>query len=254
MRIPFFDKLFDRKKSKPPISGPKSVHHNPKDIADSLKKYAAANTLVEGEVNPGTKEAKRFTTGIINIDPDNRTIIFDSLNPEELNTSFDPGTLVRFTLSHLGVRTQFDCNYQYSIESPRYEHLFDFPKGIEHIQLRDAFRIRISTINPVRMTLEHQEKGAYSGCISDLSVTGARVQLQKLIEPKPIRGDLYEHCYITLSDGQRINTQSQLMHWQYDPQKDITTLGIKFLDMDAATERKLNKFITDLQRKERGGS
>lgn len=251
MRIPFLNKFFGREDSKPKAGAPRSVHHSPKDIAASLKKYADANSLIEGEIDPDGKNPIKFTTGIINIDPDNRTIIFDSLTPEEYNDKFDPGCLVRFTLSHLGVRTQFDAQYQYSIESPRFEHLFNFPKGIEHIQLRDAFRIKISTINPARITLENQEKGSYSGCISDLSVTGARIQLQNLIQPQPHRGDLYDKCYITLSDGQRLVTSAQLMHWQYNPKKEITDLGIKFLNMDASTERKLNRFLTDLQRKER---
>ncbi|MCG8668791.1 MAG: flagellar brake protein [Pseudomonadales bacterium] len=253
MRIPFISKLLERDKERQKTGTPKSVHHNPKDIATSLKKYAEANTLVEGEmISDGNgKEVVRFTSGIINVDADNRTIIFDATHPDEVNTQFLPKSNVKFTLSHLGVRTQFNCEYQYSIDSPRYEHLFSFPKGIEHIQLRDAFRIRISTINPVRMTLENNDKGTHSGYVCDLSATGARIQLQKLIQPQPHRGDIYEHCYITLSDGQRIHASCQLMHWQYDPKKDITLLGVQFLQMDAAIERKLNRFLTDLQRKER---
>ena len=251
MRIPFLSKLFGQEGSQPKPSAPRSVHHNPKDIAASLKKYAEANSLIEGEINPNGKNSIKFTTGIINIDTDNRTIIFDSLTPTDYNNQFAPGCLVRFTLCHLGIRTQFDAQYQDSIGFRRHEHLFNFPKGIEHIQLRDAFRIKISTINPARITLENEEKNAYSGYISDLSVTGARVRLPYLIQPQPHRGDMYDQCYITLSDGQRLISGAQLIHWQYNPKKETTDLGVKFLKMSPGTERKLNRFLTELQRKER---
>lgn len=250
MRIPFFSKLFKREDPSQQPGTPRSTHHSPKDIAASLIRYANANTLVEGVISE-SKKPLRFTTGIMNVDGENRTLIFDAFTPQTCEAQLDPGTQVRFTLSHLGVRTQFDCQYQYTIESGRHEHVFHFPKGIEHIQLRDAFRIKINTINPLRMTLNHIDKGSYSGNISDLSVTGARIQLKNLIEPKPIRGDIYEQCYIMLSNGEQINTSAQLMHWQYDAKKSMTDLGVKFLDMNASTERKLNRFLTDLQRKER---
>lgn len=251
MRIPFIGKLFEKDNDKPKAGLPKSVHHNAKEIAASLKKYADANTLIEGEIALDAKNIKRFTTGILNVDPKDQTIIFDSFNPSEMDGALSPGCTVKFVLSHLGVRTQFECVYKSSNDSPSVEHLFSFPKGLEHIQLRDAFRMHISTVNPVRVTIEHKEKGGHSGCVSDLSVTGARVQIKQLIQPQPHRGDFYDQCYIILSDGQRIFCNAQLMHWQYDPKKDVTVLGLKFVNMEPAAERKLNRFLTDLQRKER---
>ncbi|MDX1693364.1 MAG: flagellar regulator YcgR PilZN domain-containing protein [Ketobacteraceae bacterium] len=253
MRIPFFSKLFEKETeaTRPKPGAPRSVHHNPRDIANFLKKYAEANSLIEGEINGGTKSPVTFTTGINSIDPDQRLIHFDAFQPEDINTDIPPGTSVHFSLSHLGVRTQFDCVLKQSLDLPRYEHIFEFPKAIEHIQLRDAFRIKISSVNPVRITLESNDRQTYSGLVSDLSVTGARMHLQGLIQPQPHRGDDYPNCYVTLSDGARIVCGARLMHWTYDPRKDTTVLGIKFVDMEQTLERKLNRFLTDLQRKER---
>ena len=253
MRIPFFSKLFEKDKehTRPKPGAPRSVHHNPRDIANFLIKYAEANSLLEGELSADRKTTLRFTTGINWVDTDKRLIHFDAFDPAQMNSELKPGTSVHFSLSHLGIRTQFDCTLQESIEGPRYEHIFTFPKGIEHIQLRDAFRIKISAVNPVRITLESQQGKTYSGLISDLSVTGARMHLQHLIEPQPHRGDEYPHCYVTLNDGQRIQCGAQLMHWTYDPKKDMTVLGVKFVAMEQTLERRLNRFLTDLQRKER---
>ena len=253
MRIPFLSKLFEKEKEpdKPKPGAPRSVHHNPKDIAGFLDQYAKANSLIEGEAHGHGKQKIRFTTGINSVDMEKRVIHFDSFHPETLNSEIKPGQSVHFCLNHLGVRTQFDCVLKNSLELPRYEHVFEFPKGIEHIQLRDAFRIKISSVNPVRMTLENTEQQTYSGLVSDLSVTGARMQLQHLIQPQPHRGDEFPNCYVTLSDGQRIVCSAQLMHWTYDPKKDITVLGVKFTNLEQPLERKLNRFLTDLQRRER---
>lgn len=253
MRIPFISKFLNSKsqQDKPKPGAPRSVHHNLKDIAHLLIQYADANSHIEGELRNGNKPPLCFTTGINSVDVENRLVYFDAFNPATANDAIQPGTSVHFSLSHLGVRTQFDCTLQSSQSEPRYEHAFQFPKGIEHIQLRDAFRLKISTVNPVRITLESDEIGIYSGLVSDLSVTGARMQMQRLIEPQPHRGDIYPQCYMTLSDGQRIFCGAQLMHWQYDPHKDTTTLGVKFVDLDPGLERKLNRFLTELQRKER---
>ncbi|MCG8314812.1 MAG: flagellar brake protein [Pseudomonadales bacterium] len=251
MRIPLLNKLFENS-DKPKAGTPRSVSHSPKDIASTLKKYADANTHIEGSFLSAGNNKVEFATGIINVDSQTRSILFDTFVPEDTNLQLEPGTKVLFALSHLGVRTQFECSLKKSDPTPRFEHTFEFPKGIEHIQLRDAFRIRISSVNPVRIILENPEKGSYSGYISDLSVTGARLQLKGLITPQPHRGDLYDNCYITLNDGQRVVCAAQLMHWQFNPKKEITTLGVKFIDIDASTERKLNRFLTDMQRKERG--
>lgn len=254
MEIPFLSKLLHKEKDagKPKPGAPRSVHHNPKDIAGFLQQYAQANSLIEGEISAGRKSPIRFTTGINSVDTEKRLIHFDSLHPESLNTQLEPGTSVHFSLSHLGVRTQFDCLLDHSLDMPRFEHVFQFPKGVEHIQLRDAFRMKISTVNPVRITLEGTDQNTWSGLVTDLSITGARMQMQHLIQPEPHRGDEYPACYLTLTDGQRIACGGQLMHWTYDTRKDITTLGIKFVNMQQPLERKLNRFLTDLQRKERG--
>ena len=147
----------------------------------------------------------------------------------------------------------FALQLKETIETPRVEHLFEFPRGIQQIQLREAFRIRISTANRVRATLENAEADTWSGRVQDLSVTGARLQLRKLIQPEPRRGDTFSQCDLTLSDGQRISCGARIMHWNYDPHKDITTLGIQFIDMPPPLEHKLSRFLTDLQRKDRDG-
>ena len=255
MRIPIIDKLFNKSnnethQAKPKAGAPRSVHHNPKDIALSLQKYADADTLIEGEARVKT-DPLHFSTGILEVDSQKRLLIMDTLDPSEANSELKPGTQVHFALPHLGVRTQFDCVLKQSQASPNFLHTFESPKGIEHIQLRDAFRLKISSVNPVKITVENPDIGSYAGLVSDLSVTGARIQLKHLIQPKPNRGDNYPICYLTLSDGQRLTFGAQLMHWQYDPKKDVTVIGVKFLEMEPSSERKLNRFLTDLQRKER---
>ena len=254
MRIPFLSRLFKKtsQAEKPKPGVPRSISHSPRDINRLLLQCVKDNSLLDVDTGSSEQQLRRATTGINSVDIERRVIYVDTFKPEAVNRNVSPGDRVRFSLNYLGVRTHFDCVLKETADTPHIEHTFEFPRGIERTQLRDAYRLRISAVNPVRVTLENADKNTWSGLVSDLSVTGARVKIRKLLQPEPQRGDEYPHCYVTLSDGQRVACGARLIHWSYDPHKDITIIGICFIDLESRQELKLNRFLTDLQRKEMG--
>ena len=230
------------------------MKHRAAEIGDLLKRYQAENHLLTVIIPSDSRSASRQTkmsTGIVEVDLRKRRFATDPLIPREANRLLTAGSICQFSLNHHGIRHQFNCDWIESDGSgEQQKHWFEFPKGIEQVQLRDAFRVKFSQAHPVKVALTHAEKPHLAGSIADLSASGMRVRIQGMLKPKPARGEEYTSCHFVLSDGQPIVCMAQLVHWQYDPDQDVTFMGIHFEQLDGSTQRTLNRYLTELQRKQ----
>lgn len=248
----FFDKLFNHDGQNKKGSS-RNIKHSANDIGDILSIYQNDNHLLTAIIPDETqKRAEKLSTGIVHVDCKQKLFVTDEFIPQEANRRLHPGTRVQFSLTHQGVRHQFESDWKQPIEDIQgTRHLFHFPKGIEQIQLRDAFRVKMSQAHPVKVALTHAEKPPITGTLADLSATGMRVRITGLIRPKPLRGEEYNSCHFVLGDGTPITCVGRLMHWQFDPDTDASFLGIQFEHLDGNTQRSLNRFLNDLQRRQR---
>ena len=246
------DKLFGNE-DKPKHGSPKNIKHAQEEISRLLNLYKDQEHLMTAMImNAGQRKIAKLTTGILTVDEKAQQFVTDEFHPSDPEQLLGNGTKIQFSLTHHGVRHQFDAVHlqsQSTHEGAR--HLFQFPKGIEQIQLRDAFRVKLSQAHPIKVTLTQTERPALTGSLADLSASGMRVRMEGLVSPKPVRGEVYSACHLVLSDGNPIICSARLMHWQYDPDLRVTYLGIQFVDLDGNTQRALNRFLTDLQRKQR---
>lgn len=252
MRIPFISRLLESDEPSPARWGnQKSVQHKHLEITRQLQQYTDAQHLLTAQIYRGNKpERQRMATGIVRVDEPHSQFMVDDFNPPPEHRLAN-GQAVHFSLTHMGVRCQFNASYIETVAMPGgNQHTFDYPKGIEHIQLRDAFRVQVGSLHPVRVTLTKTDQPTLTGLVVDLSASGARLRIDGLIRPQPHRGDEFEHCVLYLTDGARIAGSAKLMHWQYDINKDQTTLGIQLTGLNAATQRNLSRYLIDLQRLE----
>ena len=233
----------------------RNVKHRTSDIGELLKQYQLENHLLTAMFkadNANPRKASKMSTGIIEVDPRGRRFATDPMLPAEANDLLTPGALMVLSFTHLGIRHQFECQWQGSEGTgDQLRHWFEFPKGIEQVQLRDAFRVKISQAHPIKVALTHAEKPPLTGTLADLSATGMRMRVVGAIHPKPTRGEEFNSCHFVLSDGQPVVCTARLMHWQYDAEQEVTFLGIHFEHLDGATQRNLNRYLTELQRKQR---
>lgn len=247
-------KLFGNDSS-PRGGSSRNVKHRPAEIGDLLKRYQNENhllTAVFAMDGQNTKRNIKMSTGIISVDTRQRRFAIDPLIPKESNPLLTPGTVLQFSLSHNGIRHQFDSQWQQTEGTgDKLQHWFAFPKGVEQVQLRDAFRVKFSQAHPIKVALTHAEKPHMTGTIADLSATGMRLRIQGILKPRPVRGEEFTSCHFVLSDGQPIVCIARLVHWQFDPELDTTFLGLQFDHLDGATQRALNRYLTELQRKQR---
>ena len=243
------DKLFRREET----LLQKGIKHSLSDIAALLRLYQQENHLLTAVIlSDQDRRPTKYSTGILAVEQKQRRFGTDEFLQKEANSRLRPGVMVRFSLTHHGIRHQFDCAWKSSSdEHGTLKHWFDFPKGIEQVQLRDSFRVKLSQAHPIKVALTHAEKPPLAGTIADLSASGLRMLVHGLIKPKPTRGEHFTSCHFVLSDGQSVVCEAQLVHWQYDPDRDETFLGIHFEHLDGNTQRALNRYLTDIQRKQR---
>ena len=246
------DKLFGQE-DKPKDGSPKNIKHDYYEIGSLLTLYQDQEHLMTAMImNAGKRKIAKLSTGIMAVDEQNHQFFTDEFHPGDPNQLLGEGVTVQFSLTHHGVRHQFNAKHLQAQSTPDgARHLFQFPKGIEQIQLRDAFRVKLSQAHPIKVTLTHAEKAAITGTLADLSASGMRVRIEGLVTPKPVRGEIYSSCHLVLSDGSPIVSAARLMHWQYDPDLRVSFLGIQFEELDGNTQRALNRYLTELQRKQR---
>ncbi|HVK99436.1 MAG TPA: flagellar regulator YcgR PilZN domain-containing protein [Dongiaceae bacterium] len=246
-------KIFNSDNDKIKQGSPRNIKHSANDIGSLLRVYQADNHLLMAIIQEeNQKRPEKLSTGIIHVDEKQRVFVTDTFLPEAANARLQAGARVQFSLTQQGIRHQFEASWKKQIEDETGpKHLFDFPRGIEQVQLRDSFRVKISQAHPIKVALTHAEKPPITGTLADLSASGMRMRIIGLIKPKPVRGEQYTSCHFVLSDGSAIACIGRLMHWQYDSENDVSYLGIHFESVDGGTQRTLNRYLTDLQRKQR---
>jgi len=243
------DKLFGND-DLPKQGAPKNIKHDPGLIGSLLTQFQAQDHLVTAiMMNVGQRTLARLTTGILAVDASGRQFTTDEFQPGLPVAQLKAGSRLKFSLTHENVRHQFDAVHTGSQSTPEgVRHTFQFPKGIEQIQLRDAVRVKLSPSPPIRVTLARADQSALAGSLVDLSSSGMRVRLDGMASPKPTRGEVYEACHFHLDDATAIACSARLVHWQYDPDRRVSYLGVQFQSMDTGTQRSLKRRLGKLQR------
>ena len=247
MVISLIDRLF-RQQEKQQEGTPKNIKHNRQDIAGLLLLYKKHNYHLTA-IMKDTQRRKlvRMATGIEAVEVGRNEFLIDEFTPPPPE-QIHPGTKLLFSLTHNGVRHQLEAAFRADNGTKRW---FGFPQGIEQIQLRNAFRVKISQAHPIKVRLKKAEQKMIEGTLADLSSTGLRLRLKGMVKPRPERGEVYSSCHFVLGDGSTVEAPAQLMHWQFDHEQQVSYLGLQFEQMDTTIQKALNRYLTDLQRKQR---
>ncbi len=255
MRVPFFFRFKQQNEEDVPVrwGSKRKLQHHLTQINRSLEEYQKAHHLLTLQIIQGRQTvSEKYTTGIIDTDLDSQCFLIDPLIPDEGNALLKPGVTAMFSVTHLGIRFQFKAKYQRSVNQSGYQgHIFQFPQAIEHIQLRDAFRVKISNAHPIPVVLQSDSGVSLSGNIVDLSATGARIRIPGAINSTIERGEHFDSCSLVLPDGNTIECEAQLIHFEFKQESEQTLLGIRFMQLESHLQRSLSRFINDQQRKER---
>ncbi len=250
-----FSNLFERlrgSEDKPDPQSPATISHSVEKIEDLLISYKTYNQLISVTLlTPNKRPLTKASSVIIQIDNTNKLFATLTFHPLGSNQLLETDYCAQFCLNYQGTRHQFISHWHHSEQKAEAEiiHWFQFPKGIERLQLRNAFRVPISQANPVRASLTREDHNIQTGNLCDLSATGMRIAIVGKTDPKP--GENFQACHFVLPDGNTIICRGQLIHWHFDDEINQTHIGIQFKKLNGPTQRLLNRYLTEVQRKHR---
>ncbi len=217
-----------------------------------LTRYRDQNQLMNIAVLESGGEVTTFSTGILYVDLENKQFFFEEICPETSKRCLIPGAILHFSVDVNGVNHQFKSRFIQTNRLPEgTSHQCEFPRAIEQIQLRNAFRVKIPISMSTTISLKHPVKFFLSGQVADLSISGARLRINNPLPHELERGDLYSSGKIRIPNGTEIICQGKIMHWRQTPEHKVTHIGIMFLKMESQHERQLVQFLNELQRRQR---
>ncbi len=139
-----------------------------------------------------------------------------------------------------------------------------FPESLHFLQRRKFYRapVRRSLLIKVRIgtypetdALHEQENPAqqepvwvHEGLLRDLSAQGCQVDIEGDLSNTLEKNILFPVCHIIFPNGDLIDLSMFVRHIGYDEDKNISSLGCQFDELEPQKEQKISFVVTELQR------
>ncbi|WP_072324609.1 flagellar brake protein [Marinospirillum alkaliphilum] len=146
--------------------------------------------------------------------------------------------------------------------SPIYK--IPFPTELQFLQRRQFYRapIRMSLEIPVRLGVKvppvkrdeydniipQNPTWAHEGLLRDLSAQGCQIEVPGDLQEALPKNTEYTSCHIIFPNGHLIDLGIAVRHVGYDENRDISSLGCQFINMNPKLDRQISFVVTELQR------
>ncbi|MBN2885195.1 MAG: flagellar brake protein, partial [Chromatiaceae bacterium] len=124
-------------------------------------------------------EGPLYSSSVIRLDPEQRTLFLDELNPQVGHWSLDPGQAIGVHASLRGVAVRFTTGIAEILSEDGIAlYACPYPETLRYLQRRETFRIHLPLGERRGIRLQHPGSGAaLIGRIIDLSAQGFCVEL-----------------------------------------------------------------------------
>ncbi len=203
-------------------------------------------------VDDDKKTTINFSTRLLDIEPENGSLIFETTLDGPLNNKISDATML-YCASTIN-----DVPVEFMLDAPRQEKYADkmcftspFPQLLIRMQRREFFRINIpqgitaicyfpTDTTPVKTEL------------SDISIGGFSIQVQgRLHRPFKV-GDIIDACEIQLSLNNSfeatLKVKNNFVKSNNNSEK-TTLIGFTFIDISASIESQIQRFIFNIESK-----
>ncbi|PCJ21892.1 MAG: hypothetical protein COB04_01535 [Gammaproteobacteria bacterium] len=199
------------------------------------------------------QSSPQYSSLLIDLQEQSRTLAFDCLHPLEANANVSIGS--QFTVD--GNLRGLSFNFQVEVLDIETDTdkgtLFhtSFPDSIYTEQQRAAFRVSVSSIRKIIITIISTQHPPQQSFLRDISATGFQISI---VDPKNTRfkhGDPLKCCMIDLPQSEKFMCSAKVQHIQHNDENNITQVGCRFTDVTGGDQRIINRFINNLQRENR---
>ncbi len=228
----------------------KPTRGNPNFLTDLYRINKLLLNLVEHpQLCTVTFEDKKqsFSTSILEINPETKTIILDEMHPAQGNDLLKQQTKGKLSTHLDGIHLAFileqpsEFNYQ-GIKAYRIK----YPKRIYYPQRRNSPRVRIKSLHIPFAGICHRNQASAGGVVYDLSRTGAGLTLTNN-HARIQRGDRIKNCHIHIDDH-RLHFDLNIGFAKKD-RHGKTNIGGFFENLSNRDQNKLSTFVAQLERK-----
>ncbi len=191
-----------------------------------------------------------FQSAIIELVAEKNYFVLDALTPAEGNelTANRPAVTIKTRID--GMAVSFASRILArggDATAPYYKAIY--PDTLDYPQRRGDFRATVPLDNAVTVRFKASTGLSFSGDVRDLSPSGfsARVhdgEQHAFDDAAGVRG----HCEIEFSDGQCIDATIEICHVFAAEGRAAPRVGACFVDLDARTERTLERYVASLER------
>lgn len=137
-----------------------------------------------------------------------------------------------------------------SAESPcdhptRYK--IEVPYSVSFIQLRNSVRVDLESLSDEVPALLCLSKGGHiGGKVVDISISGAKIRINRDLAKEFKDYRALEACRINLPNNFVLQTGAQLVGMKVDQESGTSTLGCQFVNMQSADEDMLEQLVNNV--------
>lgn len=220
-------------------------------VLQLLGELMAEHAFVTVQVGDHRQE-HTATSLLIDIDHDSDAVVLDMLTPQTVDAHVQPEQKVTLRGKHQGIRWHFDSHFIRSeIRGSDRVHLVALPEEITYKQQRESYRLSIRPSLRTIVAMRRQNGQLLTGKILDLSTSGLRVGINGLPEDPPATGELLVGGRLTMPDTPAVSFTAEVRYHNFDRDRRLMIIGLKFRELEGAQERNLARFILEGQREEK---
>ena len=121
------------------------------------------------------------------------------------------------------------------------------PYSVSCIQLRNSVRVDLESLSDEVPALLCLSKGGHiDGKVVDISISGAKIRINRDLAKEFKDYRALEACRINLPNNFVLQTGAQLIGMKFDRETGTSTLGCQFVNMQSEDEELLEQLVTNV--------
>lgn len=198
-------------------------------------------------------DTSTYSSLLISSELDEQQFIIDEVRPEDGNAKLTASKAFTLHGSYSGGQVTIKNCRITTMGIVHYDNAFavPFPPSLIYKQRRNAFRINVSRASESAIEINNKERDeTITGLVTDLSTNGVAAEFSPNTDPKLGVGEHFDECHVDVRGEMHITCELSLKRRYTDSQGNLQC-GFEIRNIDRADQKKLDRFILELQRQAR---
>lgn len=224
--------------------------HNRREILFQLRSMIKRGDRVSVLFQEGKQS---FLTVLIDVSEENNTLYFDVGGSPDLNQAFLKAPQSTFLTHFEGIRLQFSVAQGRETRLGN-ERVFavPLPKHFLRLQRREVYRLPLPTSKPYTCRIRRGSPEEILLPMHDISVGGVGFHLSQQLNYETL--EKLENCWLDLGDNGMLPITLEVRYMnalESRTGKSLWHLGCRFVDLSAAAETQIQRFMARIEAERR---